>query len=101
MSFRYLQEQSLNHFPGQPVLMPDNPSGEEVFPNIQSKPLLAQFKAISSRPIAHYLGEEANTHLTTTSFQVAVKRDKVPPQPPLLQSKRPQLSQPLLVRPVL
>lgn len=26
-----------NHFPGQPIPMPDDPSGEEAFPNMQSK----------------------------------------------------------------
>ncbi|KAK4823336.1 hypothetical protein QYF61_001613 [Mycteria americana] len=59
----------LYHFPGQPVPMLDNPFSEEIFPNIQSKPPLEQLEAISSRPIACYLGEETNTHLATTSFQ--------------------------------
>jgi len=31
-----------------------------------------QLEAISSRPTASYLGEETNTHLTTTAFQVVV-----------------------------
>ncbi|KAK4829274.1 hypothetical protein QYF61_002666 [Mycteria americana] len=39
--------------------------------NIQSKPPLVQLEAISSRPITCYLGEETDTHLATTSFQVA------------------------------
>ncbi|KAK4815351.1 hypothetical protein QYF61_000183, partial [Mycteria americana] len=72
----------LNHFPGQPVPMLDNPLGEEKFPNIQSKPPLAQLEAISSCPITCYLGEETDPHLSTTSFQV----------------KQPQLPQPLLIR---
>ncbi|KAK4825736.1 hypothetical protein QYF61_002175 [Mycteria americana] len=59
----------LNHFPGQPVPMLDNPLGEEKFPNIQSKPPLAQLEAISSCPITCYLGEETDPHLSTTSFQ--------------------------------
>ncbi|KAK4821436.1 hypothetical protein QYF61_020019 [Mycteria americana] len=59
----------LNHFPGQPVPMLDNPFREVKFPNIQSKPPLAQLEAISSRPITHYLGEETDPHLSTTSFQ--------------------------------
>ena len=42
-----------------------------------------QPEAITSCPIASYLGEETNTHLTTTSFQVVVESNKVPPQPPL------------------
>ncbi|KAK4814757.1 hypothetical protein QYF61_026734 [Mycteria americana] len=60
----------LNHFPGQPVPMLDNPLGEEKFPNIQSKPPLAQLEAISSCPITCYLGEETDPHLSTTSFQL-------------------------------
>ncbi|KAK4832282.1 hypothetical protein QYF61_021681 [Mycteria americana] len=60
----------LNHFPGQPVPMLDNPFSEEKFPNIQSKPPLVQLEAISSRPITCYLGEETDPHLSTTSFQL-------------------------------
>ncbi|KAK4818247.1 hypothetical protein QYF61_009422, partial [Mycteria americana] len=52
-----------------PVPMLDNPLGEEKFPNIQSKPPLAQLEAISSCPITCYLGEETDPHLSTTSFQ--------------------------------
>jgi len=36
------------------------------------------------------LGEETNTYLTTTSFQVVLESVKVLPQPPLLQTKQPQ-----------
>ncbi|KAK4828693.1 hypothetical protein QYF61_000531 [Mycteria americana] len=72
----------LNHFPGQPVPMLDNPFSEEKFPNIQSKPPLAQLEAISSCPITCYLGEETDPHLSTTSFQ----------------AKQSQLPQPLLIR---
>ncbi|KAK4826227.1 hypothetical protein QYF61_006268 [Mycteria americana] len=60
----------LNHFPGQPVPMLDNPFSEVKFPNIQSKPPLVQLEAISSHPIACYLGEETDPHLATTSFQL-------------------------------
>ncbi|KAK4810989.1 hypothetical protein QYF61_014461 [Mycteria americana] len=59
----------LNHFPGQPVPMLDNPFSEEKFPNIQSKPPLAQLEAISSRLITCHLGEETDPYLSTTSFQ--------------------------------
>ncbi|KAK4826677.1 hypothetical protein QYF61_010686 [Mycteria americana] len=72
----------LNHFPGQPLPMLDNPLSEEKFPNIQSKPPLAQLEAISSCPITCYLGEETDPHLSTTSFQ----------------AKQSQLPQPLLIR---
>ncbi|KAK4830416.1 hypothetical protein QYF61_010947 [Mycteria americana] len=66
----------LHHFPGQPVPMLDNPLGEEKFPNIQSKSPLAQLEAISSCPITCYLGEETDTHLSTTSFQA--KQSQLP-----------------------
>ncbi|KAK4830578.1 hypothetical protein QYF61_011756 [Mycteria americana] len=97
-SFKYLQGWRLNHFPGQPVPMLDNPFSEEKFPNIQSKPPLVQLEAISSRPITCYLGEETDPHLSTTSFQVVVESDEVSPQPPFLQAKQSQLPQPLLIR---
>ncbi|KAK4815422.1 hypothetical protein QYF61_001410 [Mycteria americana] len=100
-SFKYLQGWRLNHFPGQPLPMLDNPLGEEKFPNIQSKPPLAQLEAISSCPITCYLGEETDPHLSTPSFQVAVESNKVSPQPPFLQAKQPQFPQPLLIRLVL
>jgi len=85
-------------FPGQPVPKPDNSLSREMFPNIQSKPPLMQLEAIASRPIAGYLGEETNTCLTTTSFQVVVESNKGPPQPPLLQTEQLQLPQSLLIR---
>ncbi|KAK4817921.1 hypothetical protein QYF61_002762 [Mycteria americana] len=91
----------LNHFPGQPVPMLDNPFGEAKFPNIQSKPPLAQLEAISSRPIACYLGEETDPHLSTASFQAVAESDEVSPQPPFLQAKQSQLPQPLLISLVL
>ncbi|KAK4832796.1 hypothetical protein QYF61_025664 [Mycteria americana] len=75
----------LNHFPGQPVPMLDNPFSKEIVPNIQSKPPLVQLEAISSCPITCYLGEETDPHLSTTSFQ----------------AKQPQFPQLLLIRLVL
>ncbi|KAK4806798.1 hypothetical protein QYF61_005594 [Mycteria americana] len=68
-SFKYFQGWQLNHFPGKPVPMLDNPFSEVKFPNIQSKPPLAQLEAIFSHPITCYLGEETDPHLSTTSFQ--------------------------------
>ncbi|KAK4832559.1 hypothetical protein QYF61_024059 [Mycteria americana] len=52
-----------------PLPMLHNPFGEEIFPKIQCKPLLVQLETISSCPMACYLGEETNAHLSTTSFQ--------------------------------
>ena len=57
--------------------------------------------SIASHPITSYLGEETNTCLTTTSFQVAVENNKVSPPPPPLQTTQPQLPQLVLTRLVL
>ena len=48
-----------------------------------------QLEAIPSSPITSYLGEEANTHLITTFFQIVVESDKVIPE--TKQSQLPQL----------
>ena len=42
--------------------------GEEMFPNIQPEPPLAQLEAITPPPIA-VTWEQTNPHLTTVSFQ--------------------------------
>ncbi|KAK4817763.1 hypothetical protein QYF61_026986 [Mycteria americana] len=73
----------LHHFPGQPVPMLDNPFSEVKFPNIQSKPPLAQLEAISSHPITF------------------VESDEVSPQPPFLQAEQPQVPPPLPISLVL
>jgi len=99
--FEPLQGWGLHHCPGQPGPRPDHSFSEDIFPNIQSEPPLTQLEAIASFPITGYLGEETTTHLTTPSSQVAVESEKVPPQPPLLQTEQPQLPQPLLIRLVL
>ena len=71
-----------------------HPFSEEIFPNIQSKPPLAQLEVVSSCPT---VGEETNTHSGITSFQVAVESDKDSSQPPCLQAKQSQFPQPLLI----
>ena len=59
--------------------MPEHPFAEEIVLNIQPKPPLVQLEAVSSCPVTCYLGEDTDPQLTTTSFQVAVESDKVPP----------------------
>ncbi|PKU36054.1 rna-directed dna polymerase from mobile element jockey-like [Limosa lapponica baueri] len=49
---------------------------EEIFPSIQTKPPLEQLEAISSFPIAYYLGKETDIH-HATSFQAVVESNKV------------------------
>lgn len=56
--------------------VPDHPFSED-FPNIQSKPLL-QLQTICFHTVPCYLREDADTHQSVISFQVAVESDKVP-----------------------
>lgn len=72
---------------GQPDPMPDCPFIDKIFTRILSKPPLMQPEAISSHPLDSYLGEQTNPHLPSASFQVVVESDKVPPEPPFLQTK--------------
>ena len=95
-SFIYLQGWWLNHFPGQPVPMIHNPGSEGIFPDTQSKPVLVQLEAVCPCLIACYLGEETNTRLTTTSFQVVVESNEASPQSTFLQTEQPQFPQLLL-----
>jgi len=85
---------------GKLIPVPDHCLGE-VFPNVQHESPLVQLETILSSPIASYMEEEANLHLTTTSLQVDVECDQVTPEPPLLQSEQSQLLQPLPIRLVL
>ncbi|KAK4828847.1 LOW QUALITY PROTEIN: hypothetical protein QYF61_000904 [Mycteria americana] len=80
----------------RPVPMLDHPFNEEIFPKIQSEPPLVQLEAVSSCPITCYLGEDTDTHLATTSFQVVGDSNKVFPEPLFLQAKQPQFPQLLL-----
>lgn len=43
--------------------------------------LLVQLSAVSSCPVAHCLGKQADPHLNTTSFGAAIEHDKVSPVP--------------------
>ncbi|KAK4814935.1 hypothetical protein QYF61_006290 [Mycteria americana] len=96
-----MQGWGLHHFPGQPGPVLDNPFSEGIFSNLQSKPPLVQLEAISSCPMACYLGEETDPRLATTSFQAVVESDEVSPQPPFLQAEQPQVPQPLPISLVL
>lgn len=61
LSFEYHLGWWLYYFPVQSVPGLGNPTGEQIFPNIQSKPTLEQLKVVFSHPIACYQGEEADT----------------------------------------
>lgn len=52
MAFEYLQVWRLYHFPGQPVLVFNQPHSEKVFPDPQREPSMFQFVPIASFPVA-------------------------------------------------
>jgi len=47
----HLQGQWFNHLPGQPIPMPHHSFWEEIFPNFQLEPPLAQLEAITWHPV--------------------------------------------------
>ena len=93
-SFKYLQGWWLNHFPGQPVPMLDNPFSEEFFPNIQSKPPWCNLRPFPLVLSLVTWEKRPDPHLPTTSFQVVVESNQVSPEPPPLQAKQSQFPQP-------
>ncbi|XP_053917996.1 dimethyladenosine transferase 1, mitochondrial isoform X2 [Cuculus canorus] len=62
----------LNHFPGQPLPVPSDPSCENIFSDIQSETPLAELEAIPPCPVPCHLGEETSFLLSTTSFQLFI-----------------------------
>jgi len=60
-----------------------------------------QPESVPSSPIASYMGEEANPHHPPTCLQAVVERDKVSPEPPLLQTEQSWFPQLFPIRSVL
>jgi len=97
----------LNHIPQKHLLVSWTPPGtvtlpppweacasasiwEEIVPNIQPEPPLAQRETITSHPMSSNFGEEIDPHLATTSFQIVAENGEVSPEPPLLQTEHPR-----------
>ena len=97
----HLQGRWLNYLPKQPIPAPDHSFREEIFPNIQPEPPLAQLEAIPSHPVSSYTGKEADLYLITISFHIVIEGNKVSPESPLLQTEQSQFPQPLPIRLVL
>lgn len=79
--------------------MLDSTLSEESLPNIQSELPLVQHETISSHPISCYLGEETDSHLSITSVEVVAETNNIPFESAFLQTKYPQLPQPLPMSP--
>lgn len=76
---------------GSPVS--DHLFSGEILPVVQPEPPLAEFEAMYP-----FLGEEADSHLTTTSFQIVVESNEVSAELPFFQTKQPKLPQLPLIR---
>lgn len=50
-----------DHCPGEPIPVPDDPPGEETFPNIQPKRPLTEFHAVPSDPVTDYQRKDRST----------------------------------------
>ena len=92
------QGQWLHHHLGKPVLILQYSFWEQILPNIQPEPPLAQLEATPSHPINSYMGEKADPHFATTTLQMIVESNNVSPEPPLLQTEQSQFPQPLPIR---
>ncbi|KAJ7405902.1 hypothetical protein WISP_136832 [Willisornis vidua] len=69
---------TLSPLPGQPIAISNHLFCEEILPNVQPKPTLAELNIVSSSPINSCLRAEANPDLVTTSFQVVVDSGPFP-----------------------
>jgi len=90
MIFKHTQRWWLNHLPGEPIPVLNDPSYKEIFPDFQPKTPLAQREAISPHPVICHQWEETKPALTVITFQVFEMSNKVSPQPLLPQTKQPQ-----------
>jgi len=73
MFLKHLQTQQFHHLPEQPTPAPDHSSGEKFFPKVQPESPPVQLETTPSSPISSHMGEEADSHLTTTFLQVVVE----------------------------
>lgn len=58
------QASCCDHCPGEPIAVPDDPLGEETFPNIQPKPPLTELHTVPSDPVTDYQREDGSTALS-------------------------------------
>jgi len=88
MVFKHIQGWSLNHLPGEPIPVLNNPFSKDVFPDIQPKLTLMQLEAISPRPVTCQQWEETNPALAVSTFQILEESKKVCPHPPFPHTKQ-------------
>ncbi|KAJ7417647.1 Calcium uptake protein 3, mitochondrial [Pitangus sulphuratus] len=77
-----------DHFPGEPVPVPNHPLGEEPFSNIPPKPSLTQLQTIPSDPVTGHHREEVGACSLSSPHKKVVDCNEVSPQSPLLQAEQ-------------
>ena len=97
----WFQGWGISHLHGQPGPVPHHPQRKPFLPSISSESPLLQFKAIPPCPIATGPAKNSVPSFLTSSFYRLKGRDKVSPEPSLLQAEQPQLSQPVITAEVL
>lgn len=83
--------------PGQPVPTIGSSLIEEILPDIQSEPPIAELETVSSWPITGHVRKKA-TSSSITPFQGFLESKEVSPQPSHLQTKEAQFPQSLLIK---
>ena len=81
MVFKDIQGWWLNHLPGEPIPVLNNPFCKEVFPDIQTKLTLMQLEAVSPHPVTCHQWEETNPALSVSIFQILEESNKVSSSP--------------------
>ncbi|GAB0184693.1 hypothetical protein GRJ2_000934600 [Grus japonensis] len=77
------QARRCDHFPGEPVPVPNHPLSEEPFPDIQPKPPPSQLHSIPSGSITGHQRKEISACPFAPPREEVVGRDEVSPQSPL------------------
>ena len=86
----------IHSFSGQPLPVPHHPYRKEFLPSVQSKSTLLKFEATAPCPVTPCPCKKSLLGFLIGPLQVLEGRNKVSPQPSLLQAEQPQLSQPVL-----
>jgi len=97
MVVKHIQGWWLNHLPGEPILVLNNPFCKEVFPDIQPKLTLEQPEAISPCPVAYHQWEQTSPALSVDTFQILEESNKISPHSSSPQTKQPEFLQSLLI----
>jgi len=85
---KHQKARGIGHRSTKPAPVFDHPLGKEMLPNVKSGSPLVQLRTTPTHPITGSQGEELSISLCTSPPQEAAERNKVAPQPLLLQTRQ-------------